>query len=168
MKSQFIVLLLGLGMFMGGGVPAQASALFYDSCLSVAQADSNEPRFHYAAAGVYRGKLGLSCEDLSSLTKGVQVLELGLYPATLALSHPAARSAIAGELAALGLTMANPAVLGVTVLTASGVVVFYFILKADIEACEQMNREQLREEIVKEVKTQLGISARGVPIGIRK
>jgi hypothetical protein len=117
----------------------------------------------------YRGgAFGLTCEDLKSLKGAYEATTMALYPATLAMVLTPARAQILAELELLGLTMANPAVLGVTVIGAFGVVTVYFVLKASMEECERMDQARLKQEIVREMERKYGLDARRANLELRK
>lgn len=130
---------------------ARADDLFYDGACVSGQG--------LLAAAAFPAA-GLTCEDIRQYGDAVNVIRAALMPATTAmLLAPGAKDMIAGELAELGLTYANPAVLGVTVIGATGVTVAYFILKVKMDECERMARDQLKEEIGEELQRKYGLKA---------
>lgn len=148
---------------------SKAEGLFYDSCIEQVSSDSGDDAGTVLIAAYSGPKLmGLTCEDLKGFKEAVSAIDMALYPATLAITISPARDLIRAELAGLGLSMANPAVLGVTVIGAFGVVTLYFILRRTMEECEEIAREDLRRDILREVEKKYGISARGVQLNLRK
>ncbi len=108
-----------------------------------------------------RTSIGLRCEDLNNFRYGLEVMKITALPALMALRSPAVHA----QLIELGLTAANPAVLGVTVLGASGYVVIYLILKKTIEECDAMAKDEFRKSIIKEMQIKYGLKIpKNIPI----
>lgn len=108
-----------------------------------------------------RTSIGLRCEDLNNFRYGLEVMKITALPALMALRSPAVHA----QLIELGLTAANPAVLGVTVLGASGYVVIYLILKKTIEECDAMAKDEFRKSIIKEMQIKYGLKVpKNIPI----
>ncbi len=144
-----------------------ADGLFFDSCID----NSAKPRAEsdLLIYAVYQGGvMGLTCEDLKSLKGAYEATSLALYPATLAVLLSPAKAQILAELELLGLTLANPAVLGVTVIGAFGAVTVYFVLKTTLDECERMDQERLKQEIVLEMERKYGLDARRATLDLKK
>lgn len=109
------------------------------------------------AASQIRTATANRCEKLKGFKSGFDYVSMSLLPVSIAMRSPA----VTLQLAELGLTLANPAVLGVTVLGASGYVVIYFILKKSFEECEALEKEELRESIVKELSSKYKMQSSG-------
>ncbi len=140
---------------------AEASGLFYDNgCVAVG--DGNSPMF-FAASADFDGAFGLSCQDIKDVQRAVSYSQVVLMPAMLALNQSGASARIAAQLAALGLTYANPAVLSVAVVGAFGVSVMYLVLQTTIEDCEKMEKETLKKEIMRELESKYGLKSVGSP-----
>lgn len=108
-----------------------------------------------------RTSIGLRCEDINNFRYGLEVMKITALPALMALRSPAVHA----QLIELGLTAANPAVLGVTVLGASGYVVIYLILKKTIEECDAMAKDEFRKSIIKEMQIKYGLKIpKNIPI----
>lgn len=108
-----------------------------------------------------RTSIGLRCEDINNFRYGLEVMKITALPALMALRSPAVHA----QLIELGLTAANPAVLGVTVLGASGYVVIYLILKKTIEECDAMTKDEFRQSIIKEMQIKYGLKVpKNIPI----
>lgn len=163
-------LLLSVCLAMAcSGWSAEAEDLFYDSCIQQASMGlTDEAQVVFVAGNGRPGFMGLTCEDLKGIREAINATEMVLYPATLAITMTPARDLIASEIAALGLTMANPAVLGVTVIGAFGVVTVYFVLKKTMEDCEKMEREELRRSILLEIERRYGIQGGKVDLQLKK
>jgi hypothetical protein len=127
-----------------------------------------EEQIVYVAALSGGRVMGLTCEDISSVTRGAKIIELALYPATLAITLSPMKAQLIASLAELGLTMANPAVLGATIIGATGVVVVYLILREKIEECSRMDRQQLKESILRELERKYGVNGNGVELKISR
>lgn len=134
--------------------PAFAEGLFYDTCIEKAEASGG-----LFLLAVDRSGVGLTCDQLNQLQEAYETTKLVLWPASLAVLLTPARAEIAAQLELLGLGLSNPAVLGVTVIGAFGVVTVYFVLKAAMEDCERMDRQRLREEIVREIERKYRLDA---------
>lgn len=160
-------LIIGLIIAMSGA-SAHASSLFYDKCdqqASLLMGDNPE----MILVATNSGFAGMSCQDLKSTFEAAQLVGIVLMPATLALKTPGVREGVVTELAALGLTFSNPAVLGVTVIGAVGVVTVYLVMKSSLDECERQNRDQLKQEILREIKQSYpGSNGSNVPLEIRK
>ncbi len=100
-----------------------------------------------------RTSLGFRCDNIKNYRYGLEVMKVTTLPAMMALKSPAVQA----QLIELGLTAANPAVLGITVLGASGYVVIYLILTKTIEECEAMDQEIYKQSIIKEMETKFGL-----------
>ena len=127
---------------------ANAASLINESACPVL--DEGSQHFYVARAS------GIRCEDWQSISKATRYASLILAPASFAaLKNPA----IGAELAAMGLTLANPAVLSVAVVGVFGVTTFNIILNASLEECDRMEKAELRETLMRELETKYGLSA---------
>jgi hypothetical protein len=152
-----------------GAFTAQASAslLFYDKCDDSQASLNGQARVFVVDLG--SGFAGMSCQDLKSTFEAAQIVGMTLLPVSVALKTPGVREEIAGELATLGLTLANPAVLGVTVLGSVGIVTIYFVMKASIKDCEAREREQLKQELLEELqKSYSGAAGSNIPFNMQE
>lgn len=159
MKRYWLALIFGCA-----GQWASAQGLFHDSCVNTAAAGGSEIVVVAYRAGA-PAMMGLRCEDLKRYTEAVEMIGLALYPATLAMTRS---PEVFAALAEMGLTMANPAVLGVTVLGATGAVVFYIVLKKTMDECEQYEKEQLRRSILKEMELRYGLKGPHVQLEVKR
>lgn len=164
MKKIFWIAVFALG---AGVQTAAADDLFHDGCVRMAEV-STDGQLLTVSATARGGVMGLRCEDLRGLHDAIRAIELALYPATLAITLSPMRDQLIAGLAELGLTMANPAVLGVTVLTATGAVVVYFILKKTMDECDRMDEQRLKESIIRELELKHGLSADPRSLRIRR
>jgi hypothetical protein len=160
MKGLILVAMMVMGFQAG------AQGLFYDDCAYASNMEMDPQVFFVAGTGPRM--MGLTCEDLRGAVRAAQIVEMALYPATLALTLSPAKAELMATLAQLGLTMANPAVLGVTIIGATGVVVLYLVMKNTLEECERLDQVRLKNAILQEVEAKYGISGRGVPLKVRK
>ncbi len=110
-----------------------------------------------ASASLARTMTANQCENLKGFKSGFDYVSMSLLPVTVALRSPA----FALQFAELGLTLANPAVLGVTVLGATGYVVIYFILKKSMDECEALEKEELRTSIINELSSRYKMRSSG-------
>lgn len=108
--------------------------------------------------------LGLTCDETKNLFKAAEAINMTILPATIVLRTPGVRESIMAEMAAMGLTFANPAVLGVTVLGSVGYVTIYFVLKASLEECENL---RFQEQLKREVDDRIAVKYRK-PIEVRR
>ena len=135
------------------GAHAHASSLFYESC-------TNQSHSSFTGGGANEGGApfvlvsnqsrfgGMTCQDLKSLFEAAQIANLVLMPATLAIKAPG----VAESLAIYGLTLANPAVLTVTVVGATGYALVYLIMKQSIKECDARAAADLKADILKQIK----------------
>lgn len=103
---------------------------------------------------IFVGTSGMSCDTVKQLVNAADVVHMAIMPALLALRTPGIREELAAQLAAMGLTLANPAVLGVTVLGAFGYVTVYLVLKTTAENC---TNKRMQEMIRQEVESRLNL-----------
>lgn len=151
-KNLIGVFLVFLALIAGEN--ARAGDLIYDdSCMSPAV----EPkRFSFLAADTV---MGMTCEDIRQYKEDLALISIALMPVEVAMRSPQAQAMLTAELARLGLSLANPPVLAVTVLGAVGVSTVYFILKREMDQCEKEERNQLRDEILSDLKQSMPIDA---------
>lgn len=109
---------------------------------------------------VAAGGRAMSCETAKAVEGVVDYVKIAVQPAAIPLLVPGVREMLASELAAVGLTLASPVVLGVTVIGAFGAVTFYFVAKITLEDCQ---RAEVQEMIRREVEVQIK-AARGKQI----
>lgn len=95
---------------------------------------------------------GLRCEDINAIRDASSVIGLALMPVYAALNAPGVKGPLVAELAALGLTVSGPAVLGVTVIGSVGVATFYIVMKKTMADCEREAKEKLKNEILRELE----------------
>lgn len=132
---------------IAGVQPAQAAPLL-DACV-VAEADL-EPMI-FLASNSPTSAIGMSCETLKNFSSAAEWVQLSIIPTILAAKMTGIPEA---------LLAANPAVLGVTVIGASGAIVVYVVMKASLEECAAMEKEQLKKEIMKELSQKYGLKAK--------
>lgn len=150
MRSVFVVM-----MFLAP--LAQAQELFYDSCQVI------EGK-RLASSYVYHVRASMTCEQLKVTQESFEIFSMVLMPASIALNSPGVRSILATELAYLGLTLANPAVLGVTVMGAIGISTMYIVLRQTLKECERMDQERLRRELIRELEEKYGVRSGQDPL----
>ena len=153
-KSIWIRLALGAALLAIASVAEANDDLTYDGACAL-------PAKQVVALNgdsVFVEAKGLTCEDLKFYGEAIKMVKAAILPATTAiLLAPELKESLVAELAALGLTYANPAVLGVTVIGAAGVSVFYIVLQKKISDCEAMDRQQLKEQIEAEILRKYGL-----------
>ncbi|MGZ3723343.1 MAG: hypothetical protein ACXVA9_10455 [Bdellovibrionales bacterium] len=110
------------------------------------------------------GTMGMSCETVKGIVGAAQTVNVVIMPVMLALKAPGVGPELAAELATMGLTLANPAVLGVTVLGAFGYVTVYFVLKKTVEDCDNA---RVKELVNIQIEERLNIR-NTLPITIKK
>lgn len=151
-------------------VQANAESLFYEKCpgqVSLLSKDGDSAVI--VMVSTQSGFAGMSCEDLKSTFEAAQIIGMSLLPASAILQTPGVREEIAAELAGLGLTLANPAILGVTVLGTVGLVTVRFVMKASLKECESRQREDFKQEILREIKNKYpGVTGHNVPLEIQE
>ncbi|WP_415063188.1 hypothetical protein [Bdellovibrio sp.] len=113
---------------------ADDSSLLFESCIS-----SGKQNYYYGLSNSV-----ISCNNLKSLNDGLQIVNMAVLPASVALRTPGIKESLATELATLGLTLSNPAVLTITVVGAVGIASLYFVVKRRTEDCAKEDRETLK------------------------
>jgi hypothetical protein len=147
---------------------ANASSLFYDKCEQQSSFLLQEQQ-PIVLVSTSSGLAGMSCQDIKSAFRAAKIIGAVLMPVSLALRTPGVREEIGADLASLGLTLANPAVLGVTVLGGFGVVTVYLIMKHSLEECESFERQQFKQELLQQLKQSYpGSNGSDIPLEIRK
>lgn len=146
MKSlQFILLILSF--LLCKVAYADDSAILFDSCISAGQDGSNYTW----------GRPILTCDRIKNLNEGLQVINMAILPASIALRAPGIKESLAMELSTLGLSFANPAILTVTVVGAVGVASLYFIVKRKTEDCAKEDQEALKRQLFFEMERRYGL-----------
>lgn len=161
-------IIIGLFIAITTAHAANASSLFYNKC---EQQDSflMEQRPQFVLVSASSGIAGMSCQDIKSTFEAAKVIGISLMPVSLALRMPGVREGIGADLTALGLTLADPAVMGVTLVGSIGIVTVYLIMKSSLDECERQDREQLKQELLQELKQSYpGTNGSDVPLEIRK
>lgn len=165
MKPQLILLIVSI-VTLFNFQTASAQGLLMESCANGPTAPSYQP---YLLALTSGQSNGISCETIRDLDETISVVNLALLPAAAFLRNPTVSAALAADLAAMGLTFANPVVLGVTVIGSVGIATFYIVLRQSLEDCEQQEREALKKEILYELQNKYGAAAApGVQLEIKK
>lgn len=135
---------------------ASAQALLMDSCANGPTAPAYQA---YMMAAPLASSNGLTCETIHALNDTVSVVNLALLPAVAFVKNPSISAALAADLATAGVTLANPVVLGVTIVGGVGIATFYVVLRQSLEDCEQQEREALKQEILSELQAKYGAAA---------
>jgi hypothetical protein len=135
---------------------ASAQGLLMDNCANGPTAPAYQA---YMMAAPLASSNGLSCETVHALSDTVSVVNLALLPAVAFVKNPAISASLAADLAAAGMTFANPVVLGVTIVGSVGIATFYVVLRQSREDCEQQEREALKQEILSELEARYGTTA---------
>ena len=93
-----------------------------------------------------------TCNTATTLLESAQAVNMVLMPALFVLKTPGVPEELAKDLAGMSLTLANPAVLGVTVLGAFGYVTVYYAVKLTVDDCK---KQEVQDQIKQEVEEQL-------------
>lgn len=126
---------------------AEDSSLLFDSCISAGQDGSN---YNWSRPVI-------TCDRIKHLNDGLQIINMAVLPASIALRAPGIKESLAMELSTLGLTFANPAILTVTVVGAVGVASLYFVVKRKVEDCAKEDQEALKRQLFNEMDRRYGI-----------
>jgi hypothetical protein len=165
MKSLFFTLVF---LTAGAAVDANAGSLIYEKCPGGMSSLANPNEGLFILVSNDGGFAGLTCQELKSTLEAAQILGMVLMPVSVALSTPGVREQVFAELAGLGLTLANPAVLGVTVLGSVGFVTVYFVMKESLRECEQRERDQFKKDLIEEIRLAYpGVLVDDAPLEIR-
>lgn len=150
MKLLKMISVLLFSLFCSSGF-ADDSSLLFESCVS-----SGPQSYAYGWSNSI-----ITCRNLKSLNEGLQIINMAVLPASIALRTPGIKESLSAELATLGLTFSNPAVLTVTVVGAVGIASLYFVVKRKVEDCAKADVETLKRELLNEMERRHGV--RGSP-----
>lgn len=145
---KYLVLFISLAVaFLAQPALANDEGILLEGCVS-----SGQQNYYYGLS-----RSAISCKDLKSLKDGLQIVNMAILPATVALRTPGVRESLSLELAALGLSFANPAVLTITVVGAVGVASLYFVVKRKADDCAKEDRELLKRQLLDEIERRHGL-----------
>ncbi len=130
---------------------ADDSGLLFEGCVS-----SGRQNYYYGLSNSV-----ITCNNLKSLNDGLQIINMAILPASIALRTPGIKESLATELATVGLTLSNPAVLTITVVGAVGIASLYFVVKRKTEDCAKEDQETLKHQLLNELERRHGV--RGAP-----
>ncbi|MGZ3768269.1 MAG: hypothetical protein ACXVCP_15950 [Bdellovibrio sp.] len=151
---KFLTLSFFFSLLLIAGKKAKADDLLTFSCVTV-------ENFGKQTIGIWKNSsFGLSCESLKSSKEAVELVSAALLPVSVALNaSPQVRNALMTDLAAMGLTLANPAVLTATVIGSVGVATFYIIVRKSFQECAEFEKAALKEAIINELQRQYNFKA---------
>lgn len=150
---------------------AHAGGLLANSCVSLSEMQSanvhhivlNEmEELSYLNAEVMMAAdnanmLGLSCKDIRAIDQAAYVVGVAITPALNAMLVPAVRSALAVELASLGIVVGSPAIATATIIGTFGIVTYKVLMRVSLEKCADQDRENLKRELFQELETRYGL-----------
>jgi hypothetical protein len=164
-----LILVFGILTFLG--LSAQAEGLLGDSCVGLSSQNYaaihsavRDPGFEilefssFTSASVNSLPLGLTCEDLKDAEEIRQIISMALTPAAAAMASPLVRSALAAELATIGVVAGTPVVLGVTIIGGFGVMTIKILLKRSMEDCARQEKEALKQQLLQELDARYGLT----------
>lgn len=145
--------------------PSKAQSLIGESCVNISEASAgfvsyeSDGELIYAdfAALTEHHVAGLTCKDIKRIDHAAYVIKMSIAPALTAMSHPAVRTALTTELAALGIVAGSPAILGATVIGTFGIITVKVLLKQSLEECARQDREALKQELLREMESRYGL-----------
>lgn len=103
-------------------------------------------------------RMGLTCQDIRKIDQTAKIIALSISPAVTAFMSPVVRSALAAELATLGVVAGTPVVMGATVIGGFGIVTYKILMMVSLEQCAQQDREALKQELFHELESRYGLS----------
>ena len=134
---------------VSGGAPIQSAALLASDIPAWAlQMNENQQ---------LAMRFPMSCQDLKTAKDAVTLVSLALYPARAALRFSGVGAELGASMLALGLS--SPAVLGVTVIGASGLAVVYIILKQTQDDCAKQDQNEFKKQLFQEIESKYGVRA---------
>lgn len=138
-----------------GGIEAHASGLLAPGCGAIARGNQRVDLFgEPAQIWLARSGGGLTCDMVEGIFGAAEAVHMAVVPAAMVLNVPGVREEILGQMATMGVTLANPAVLGIGVIGALGYVTVYFVLKTEAKACQ---KAEMQDAIRREVEERLRI-----------
>ena len=161
MKNKILSLMVFLGCLTGSTVSFADDSIFIDDCVPMDSQTAIQNNMMFESFNA-----SLSCEDVS------RIKNLSFYTSAI-LGVPALAYASASEsaklalLAALGLS--TPAVLAISVLTASGSIVYYMVLNKKLEDCKKLDEQALNQKLMEELERKYGLKPTpGVQVQFQK
>ena len=146
------IITLLTGLLAIAGAQGNTASLFYKNCVGQQSQRFNTGEARIFLVSAQGGFAGMSCQELKSAFEFVQISSMVLLPVSIVLKTPGVREEIAAQMAAMGLTLLNPVTLGVTVIGSVGVVTVYFVMKESLEECQRRDREQFKQELLRELE----------------
>lgn len=128
---------------------ADDSSLLFEGCLS---ATPDGTHYNWSRPVI-------TCDRLKHFQDGLQIINMAVLPASIALRAPGIKESLAVELASLGLHLANPAVLTITVVGAVGVASMYFVVRRKAEDCAKADQEALKRQLLNEMEQRYGLGS---------
>jgi hypothetical protein len=150
---------------------AHAGNLLANSCVSLSEMQSSNihhivlnemEELSYLNAEVMMdadttNMLGLSCKDIRAIDQTAYVVGVAITPAVSAMLVPTVRSALAVELASLGIVVGSPAIATATIIGTFGVVTYKVLMRVSLEKCAEQDRENLKRELFQELEVRYGL-----------
>lgn len=99
----------------------------------------------------------LTCDDLRNAQDAAALVSIVLSPVKKVLALPIVGEQIAAGLAVAGVSA--PAVATVSVIGATGMAVFYIIMRKQVSDCEKENQAELKRQFFNELESKYGIHA---------
>lgn len=165
MKAKFILTIVFALCTLPFQQASAQEGLLMDRCANGLTAPSIQP-YLYSLEGRSNG---LSCETIRDLNETVSVVNLALLPAAAFIRNPMVSASLAADVAAAGMSFANPVVLGVTIVGGVGIATFYVVLRQSLEDCEKQEREILKQQILDEIHSKYGaVASPGVQLEMSK
>jgi hypothetical protein len=164
MKNIYLILLIGVISIYS--MNAISQELLGDNCHDLTLINSLNGFYEFAANEtmptsqykIYQMPSQALCKNLKSLNEiGSIVTGFALYPLSSGYFSLAVQSAFAEELAAIGITVASPAIIGISVIGSIGVGTVYFIMKQTLTECKKQDQAQLKNIIIQEVSNIYGL-----------
>lgn len=167
--TSFCLFLLPLGFLLSP--QAHADGLLANSCVSLSENQSlavqqvilGSEELAYTINGDFiamaaqTNMLGLTCKDIRAIDYTAYVVGVAISPAVNSLAVPAVRSALAAELASLGIVIGSPAIVTATIIGTFGVMTYKVLMKVSLEKCAEQDRNALKNEIFREFEERYGL-----------
>ena len=163
--------ILPLGFFLTP--QAHAEGLLANSCVSLSENQSmavqratwgaEELAYtidgDFIAMGAQTNMLGLNCKDIRAIDQAAFVVGVAISPAVSSLAIPVVRSALAAELAGLGIVIGSPAIATATIIGTFGIVTYKVLMKVSLEKCAEQDRNALKNELFREFEIRYGLQS---------
>lgn len=160
-------------MAVGLSHQAQANGILAAGCITQSAVSgfpmSYEGNYNYGEAKLYKAISAESCKSIEKFNHSMEALSIGIMPIGLAALVPGVKQTLATSMYEVGaMISASPVVASVAIMTGTGLMVAYVVLRISMMECKSMNSEILKQKILEDLYKKHGIvpSRPNIPIQI--